>query len=137
MTLNSYEHHARYYETDQMGIIHHSNHIRWMEEARLDILEKIGCGYKAMEEAGIISPILAISCEYKDRVYFDDMVRIEVKVKEYNGYKVTISYVMTDLTTGKICALGESKHGFMTREGKFISLKKDFPEWDQQLRLLE
>lgn len=137
MTFDPYEHQARYYETDQMGIIHHSNHIRWMEEARLDLLEKIGCGYKAMEDAGIISPILAVSCEYKDMVRFDDTVCIQVKVKEYNGYKITISYVMTDKASGKVCALAESKHCFMTKEGRFVSLKKDFPQWDERLRQLE
>ena len=30
--LRPYEHHAKYYETDQMGIIHHSNYVKWMEE---------------------------------------------------------------------------------------------------------
>lgn len=75
MTLDPYKHHARYYETAPMGIIHHSNPIRWMEEARLDILEQIGCGDKAMEDAGIISLINAVTCEYKDMIHSDEQVR--------------------------------------------------------------
>ena len=39
--IRPYEHHAKYYETDQMGIIHHSNYIKWMEEARMDLMEQI------------------------------------------------------------------------------------------------
>ena len=47
--IRPYEHHAKYYETDQMGIIHHSNYIKWMEEARMDLMEQIGLSYKEME----------------------------------------------------------------------------------------
>lgn len=45
-----YTHKAQYYETDQMGIVHHSNYIRWFEEARVDFFEKIGCSYKDIED---------------------------------------------------------------------------------------
>ena len=55
--IRPYEHHAKYYETDQMGIIHHSNYIKWMEEARMDLMEQIGLSYKQMEEMEIISPV--------------------------------------------------------------------------------
>ncbi len=53
--FKDYEHHAQYYETDQMGCVHHSNYIRWMEEARVNLMEQMGCGYKAMEASGIMS----------------------------------------------------------------------------------
>ena len=53
-----YIHQAQYYETDQMGIIHHSNYIRWMEEARIAYMDQMAFPYKAVEEAGIISPVL-------------------------------------------------------------------------------
>ena len=60
--IRPYEHHAKYYETDQMGIIHHSNYIKWMEEARMDLMDQIGLSYKQMEEMEIISPVLSVSC---------------------------------------------------------------------------
>ena len=63
--IRPYEHTAQYYETDQMGIIHHSNYIRWMEEARMDLMDQMGFSYKAMEEMEIISPVLSVNCEYK------------------------------------------------------------------------
>ncbi len=53
--LRPYEHHAKYYETDQMGIIHHSNYVKWMEEARMDLMDQMGLSYKQMEEMEIIS----------------------------------------------------------------------------------
>ena len=66
-----YEHKAHYYETDQMGIIHHSNYIRWFEEARTNLLDSVGFGYDQMEKSGIIIPVLAIQCEYKSMVYYN------------------------------------------------------------------
>ena len=54
MIYKPYKHLVQYYETDQMGIVHHSNYIRWFEEARSFLLEENGFGYKKMEESGII-----------------------------------------------------------------------------------
>ena len=47
--FKDYEHHAQYYETDQMGLCAPFNYIRWMEEARVNLMEQIGCGYRAMK----------------------------------------------------------------------------------------
>ena len=52
-------------ETDRMGITHHSNYVRWMEEARTFFLREIGWPYEKIEEEGIISPVTSISCDYK------------------------------------------------------------------------
>ena len=59
------EHKVQYYETDGMGIVHHSNYIRWFEEARVDLLEQLGFGYDRIEEAGYSGPVLEVSCQYK------------------------------------------------------------------------
>lgn len=132
--MRPYEHHANYYETDQMGIIHHSNYIRWMEEARLDLMEQIGWGYKTMEENGIIIPVIAVNCEYKSMVHFDDVVCIAVEIAEYRGAKLTISYQMTDKLTGELRAVGESKHCFCNKDGRPIILKKFSPGFDEVLK---
>ena len=56
----AYSHKVQYYETDQMGIVHHSNYIRWFEEARTDLMEQMGLGYDEMEARGILSPVQTI-----------------------------------------------------------------------------
>lgn len=56
---------AQYHETDQMHIIHHSNYVKWMEEARTAYLDQMGLGYKEVEALGIISPVVSISLDYK------------------------------------------------------------------------
>lgn len=136
--MTQYRHQAKYYETDQMGIIHHSNYIRWMEEARIALMDEIGFSYRKMEEIGIISPVLSVQCEYKNMVHFDDTVLIEVDIKQYNGIKLTVTYRMTNETTGQMCTLGESSHCFLNQEGRIISLRKSCPECDEAfLRYME
>ena len=55
-----YTHRVQYYETDQMGIVHHSNYIRWFEEARIDWMRHCGISYREMEKQGIIVPVLEL-----------------------------------------------------------------------------
>ena len=100
IVIRPYEHHAKYYETDQMGIIHHSNYIKWMEEARMDLMDQIGLNYREMEELEIISPVLSVSVNYHSMVHFDDTVLIQCKLLKYNGIKMEVEYVMTDKETG-------------------------------------
>ena len=125
-----YEHHAKYYETDQMGIIHHSNYVKWMEEARLDLMDQIGLNYRQMEEMEIISPVLSISVEYHSMVHFDDTGVIQTKLLQYNGIRMEVEYVMTDKETGELRTTARSSHCFLNRAGKPISLKRSYPELD-------
>ena len=128
--VRPYEHHAKYYETDQMGIIHHSNYVKWMEEARMDLMEQIGLSYKQMEAMEIISPVLSISVEYHSMVHFDDTVVIQTKLVKYNGVKMELEYVMTDKETGELRTTAKSSHCFLNRSGKPISLQRAYPELD-------
>ncbi len=130
ITLYPYEHHAKYYETDQMGIIHHSNYIKWMEEARMNLMDQIGLSYKQMEEMEIISPVISLSIDYISMVHFDDTVVIETHLKKYNGIRMELEYEMFDKKSGEKRATGKSSHCFLSRSGKPISLKRIYPELD-------
>lgn len=130
LKIRPYEHHAKYYETDQMGIIHHSNYIKWMEEARMDFMEQIGLSYKQMEEMEIISPVLSVEVEYRSMVHFDDTVVIETRLIKYNGIKMEVEYQMYDKETGELRTTARSSHCFLNRAGKPISLKRSYPEID-------
>ncbi len=134
--MEPYLHHAKYYETDQMGIIHHSNFIRWMEEARIDALTRFGISYKEMEEQGIISPVLSVFCEYKSMVHFDDEILVFLKVAKYNGIKLELEYEMKDKKTEEIKCVGKSTHCFLDTSGKPVSLKRINPEIDKQFTIM-
>ena len=64
MKMEPYVRVTQYHETDQMGIINHINYIKWLEEARVDFLEKLGYGYEKSVEQGIDFAVLGISCRY-------------------------------------------------------------------------
>ena len=125
MEIKPYERKAHYYETDQMGITHHSNYIRWFEEARVDLMTQMGFPYKRLEEEGIISPLLGVSCEYKAPVVFDEEVIIRSYIKKFNGIKMTVGYEITGKDKGDLKTTGETHHCFVNREGILISLKKE------------
>ncbi len=92
MEITAYRHRVQYYETDQMKVVHHSNYIRWFEEARTDFLEKSGFSYAWMEEQGIIIPVLSVSAEYKAMVHYGEDVLIKPTVTGFNGVKLLLSY---------------------------------------------
>ncbi|MBE5871015.1 MAG: acyl-CoA thioesterase [Lachnospiraceae bacterium] len=134
--MENYIHKVQYYETDKMGITHHSNYVRWMEEARIDYLEKIGFGYRKMEEDGIISPVVGIECEYKSPTTFGDEIEIAVTVEEFKGIRLVLGYTMIRVSDRKTVLEGKSKHCFVNESGKPIALKKSFPELDGRLKEL-
>lgn len=132
--MSDYIHKVQYYETDRMGITHHSNYIRWMEEARLDFMEQLGIGYDKMEDMGIISPVVSVNCEYKKTTTFPDVIEISLSVKSYNGVKLILSYEMLDAATKKKAAAGESVHCFIGEAGKPLAMQRAFPEIDKVFR---
>ena len=109
----AYQHKVQYYETDQMGIVHHSNYIRWFEEARTDYMERLGIGYEKMEEKGILSPVLSVTADYLRMVHFGDTVSIDCQIREYNGIKLTLVYDVVLDKTGMVHCRGTSKHCFI------------------------
>lgn len=123
-----YERKINYYETDAMKIVHHSNYIRFLEEARLFHMDKMGLPYYKMEEEGIMIPVLGVNCTYKHPARFDDIIEINVKIKEYTGVKLIMEYTITNKNSGLLCLTGETKHCFTDINLKPISLKKVNPK---------
>lgn len=127
-----YMHTVQYYETDRMGITHHSNYIRWMEEARVDFLSQIGWDYARLEDMGIISPVINVNCDYKKTTTFADKVSIKVSVKEFKGVKLFLSYEMKN-EDGVLVCTATSSHAFLTKEGKPIRVQKEYPDFYKTL----
>ena len=129
--MKPYEHKVQYYETDKMGIVHHSNYIRWMEEARIDFLDQIGWNYKVMEDNGIISPVTGVESKYKCNTVFGDVISIEVGVEEFKGIRLKLRYVMKkgDVVVNE----ATSEHCFLDMDGKVLNIKKTKPEFYETL----
>lgn len=128
MKINPFYRQALYYETDKMAVVHHSNYLRWLEEARLDFMEQIGLPYAQMEKDGIMIPVLSASCQYKYAVRFGDTVCIKMKMEDFNGLKFKISYKVTDKETGEIRLIAETAHFFVDEEFKPIRVKNVRPD---------
>ena len=127
---------VHYHETDKMGVTHHTNYIKWMEEARIDFLDRIGWSYARLEREGILSPVIGVDCRYQHSTTFDDTVRIQVGVEEFKGVKLVIRYRMTNEATGDLVLTGKTTHCFTSPAGRPVILKKQFPEFDRIHRKL-
>lgn len=132
----TFERKINYYETDKMGVVHHSNYIRFLEEARCYWLAKIEMPFSLLEENGITIPVLGVNCEYKYHVTFEDTIQIKVFVKEYSGVRMTVGYDVKDKKTGKMVLVGETKHCFTNIDLKPINLKKYKPEFSSKFESL-
>lgn len=129
--MTPYEHKVQYYETDGMGIVHHSNYIRWFEEARVSLLEQIGFGYDRIEAEGFSSPVLEVKCKYKTMARFGDTVTIAARIADYNSVRLTLQYEVRDAQTGALRCKGESCHCFIGQDGRPVMLKHSWPALDR------
>ena len=92
MELKPYRHEVKYYECDRMGITHHSNYIRFMEEARVDWMDQLGFGFERMEAEGVVSPVVSVECRYRQPSTFKDVIEISVAIAETTPLKVVCVY---------------------------------------------
>ena len=134
--METYIHKVHYYETDKMGFVHHSNYIRWFEEARSVFFDKIGAPYTVTESMGIISPVLSVSCKYKKSCYYGEEILIYVTLEKVGNVKFFVSYKVMS-KDGELRATGTSSHCFLNSEGQVISLKRVRPELFEVLKANE
>ena len=133
--MTDYVHLVQYYETDRMGITHHSNYIRWMEEARVHFLSAIGWDYAKLEAMGIVSPVISLTCEYRHPTTFSDRVSIRVEVMEVGGVTLRLRYTMRNQDGTEVCT-GTSSHAFLNAEGRPVRMKRDYPDFYETLSRL-
>jgi acyl-CoA thioester hydrolase len=122
-----YIHTVSYYETDKMGIVHHSNYIKWFEDARLHFLECADYPYTQMEADGIMIPVRSVTCSYKNAVHFGDTVKINMKIVSFNGFRFKVEYVV-ETENGVLNATGVSEHFFTDVNLKPIRTEKKYPK---------
>ncbi len=130
--MHTYRRKVQYYETDKMGVVHHSNYIRWMEEGRTAFLEDIGLPYQVMEEAGILSPVTGVAVEYKRPLTYGEEAVVETWISAYNGVRLEVKYRILNARSGELAAEAESKHCFM-KDGRVCALKRTAPTFHEKL----
>jgi len=127
MEQKPYTLNVRYYETDQMAIVHHSNYIRWFEEARLDLMTQLGVSYAALEKQRVLIPVVDVSCKYLVSARYGDTVSIFPIVTEYTGVKLCFRYEVRNTKDNTLLATGTSCHCFVNEAGRPFSLRRQEP----------
>ena len=126
-----YRHRVHYYETDRMGVTHHSNYIRIMEEARVAYLDAIGASYARMEADGLISPVMAVEGKFLHSTTFDDEIEVGVFVQEMSLLKLKIGYRMR--CGGADVFKGWSLHCFLDKDGRAVRIAERYPQFQAEL----
>ena len=83
---------TRYAETDQMGVVYYGNYPQYLELGRVEWLRSIGFTYKAMEEEGIMMPVVSLQIQYKKPALYDELITIRTKLKELPSTKIEFNY---------------------------------------------
>lgn len=130
MNWKPYLHKVQYYETDQMSIVHHSNYIRWFEEARVDWFDQMGLPFSQIEAMGIQIPVVSCGARYIRSALFGDVAEVRLSLKQYNGVRLKVAYAVYRAGTEELLATGESEHCFTTKDGKIVNLKRKYPQVD-------
>ncbi len=102
---------VRYAETDQMGVVYHSNHFIWFEVGRVELLRQLGFNYKDMETADdCFIAVVDARCRYKAPVHYDDEVVVRTYLKHVREKVIHFGYELLRAETGQRLAEGETTH---------------------------
>ena len=118
---------VRYAETDQMGIVHHSNYPIWFEAGRTDFIRKNGMPYSKIEEEGVLLPLIELKCCFKGAAKYGDDVIVKTRIKELSYTRVVFYYEVYKSDAPNIITTGETMHAWATKELKPINIRKYMP----------
>ncbi|QQK80127.1 acyl-CoA thioesterase [Salicibibacter cibi] len=120
---------VRYAETDQMGVVHHSQYLIWCEIGRTELINDLGFSYAKLEESGVLAPVTEANLSYKIAIRYGETVRIETWIEDYDGIRAMYGYAIYN-EDGQLCVNGTTTHVIVDRERfRPRSMKKRLPEW--------
>jgi acyl-CoA thioester hydrolase len=109
---------VRYAETDQMGVVYHSNYFVWFEVGRTDLLRGNGWTYKEMEADGVSLPVIEARCEFKVPARYDDDLEIRTTGTLMSPVRVAFSYEIVRPIDDQTVATGQTVHASLDRNGR-------------------
>lgn len=128
MKIKPYTRKVNYYETDRMHIVHHSNYIRYFEEARLDAMEQIDCDCMKLENMNLIIPVVDVYAKYLKSLGCGDEFAVYTKMTYFNGVKMKFEYEIRFSKDNEIACTGSSTHCFVNENHRPISIKRTHPD---------
>jgi acyl-CoA thioester hydrolase len=115
---------VRYAETDQMGVVYHSNYVIWFEVGRVEALRQLGLTYKEMEQDGCHLPVVEVRCRYKAPARYDDLITVRTRLKKIRSNLIRFGYEIVRAADGTLLAEGETVHLTLDDRGE----RRTFPE---------
>jgi acyl-CoA thioester hydrolase len=102
---------VRYAETDQMGVVYHSNHLIWFEVGRVELMRSMGFTYRDMErEDQRFIAVAEAQCRYRAPVYYDEEIVVRARLKNVRESLVVFAYELLRAENGTLLAEGETSH---------------------------
>ena len=117
---------VRYGETDQMGVVHHSNYLRYLEVARLEWLTQLGISYNKMEEEGVMMPVISAHLDYKLPAKFEDALNVHIHLRSVPLVKMFFDYKITNQNNELICTASTTLAFMQASSRKPIRCPKPF-----------
>ncbi|TCS96748.1 acyl-CoA thioesterase [Hazenella coriacea] len=124
---------VRYQETDQMGVVYHSNYLIWFEVGRNGFIRQQGYSYQDFENKGLLLPVVEAQCKYRSPAKYDEEVLVRTKLSELSGSKMYFEYEVVRNNDQTLLATGLTKHLWVSKEMKRTNMKKYFPELYERL----
>ncbi len=109
---------VRYAETDQMGVVYHSNYFVWFEVGRTDLLRVAGSTYRDLEKDGVFLPVIEAHCDYTQPARYDDDLEIRTAATLLSPARVAFTYEVVRPADNQIVATGRTVHAAVDRSGR-------------------
>ena len=128
---------VRFVETDLMGVVHHSNYLRWFEMARVEYLRAANVLLPELIAQGIVFPIVEVQCKYRQSAHFDEIIRVEATLSEFSRAKLCFSYRVLRDADDVLLAEGATQNVFTNMDGRIIRLPQLYYDRISALRQAE
>jgi len=113
---------VRYVESDQMGFVHHSNYLVWMEEGRSQYMRAKGLGYEQVERAGAFLAVTEVAVRYLVPARYGDNVTVRTWIESLRSRSVTFGYEIRHTTSSVLLATGQVKLIWIDRHGRVTTM---------------
>ena len=127
LTINETRLRVRYAETDQMGVVYHSNHIIWFEVGRVELMRQLGFSYRDMESKDKrFIAVAEATCRYRAPARYDDEIIVRTRMKSARESVIVFAYELLRAEDGLLIAEGETTHIVTDENMKIAALPEKY-----------
>ncbi len=120
---------VRYAETDQAGVVYHSNYLVWLEVGRVELCRDHGFNYREMErEDDALLPVVEAHVKYHSPAKYDDEIVVRTRVVRLRTRSIKFAYEVLRASDGLLLAEGETYHAVMNSQGRTRSFPLKYAE---------